>query len=362
LDEDEKKKYSNLQHASVARPFAPTMFASSPTEPTLQDRDLALKAQGQNPEAGRPVPGATPVFPKEDMPPTSALEDRGPTSFTIADNLMATQNDIHVPHAFSVGDAPYAEVYATNDIENGDSPTKSEPSKRCSPAMRYGIIACVVCVIALVVTLVVVFAAKPPPAAKSQFVQYSAVWSASLPLNFSPSTVISDLELKCLGGGILKSPVITSVLPERLDCPAEGKSTIRCTQTPYQQTADPVVVDASISFQCHGTSPDQLVGQASVFDTTISYFGGTFGIEYFASQLIVLQTMTSAGSYDLEGKCSGELVILENPADPTGSTNLVLCGSVASCVSDGTNACDFELEGRSEVQRAPVNDKHIQDV
>jgi hypothetical protein len=272
---------------------------------------------------------------------------------------MAPQNEIHVPHAFSVDDAHcYAEAYVTNDGDNGNSPTNTEPPKRCSPAMCYGIIAGVSCVIALIVALVVVLAVKPPPAAKSQFVQYQVVWAASLPMNFSPSTVISDLELTFQAGGILRSSVVITVLDERPLCVAKSDSTIRCSQTPVQQVDSEVVVDAAISFQCHGTSPDQLVGQASLFDTSIIYSGGTVGNEYYAYQFMVLQTLEAqTGSPELDNECIGLQLIIPN----TNSTSRIVCGSDDACVSDAANTCDVVLEGRSEVQRAPVKSKHIQD-
>ncbi|KAI2493145.1 hypothetical protein MHU86_21406 [Fragilaria crotonensis] len=359
LDENTKKEYSKLQHASATRPFAPSAFASIPNEP---DRDLASKRQARNPEVDDSVPGAIPVFPKENTNPSSRREDLDQTSFTVADNNMATQSEIHIPHAFSVDDAHcYAEAVVTNDVENGDAPTETEPPKRWSPAKRYGIIAAVLVVIALIVTLVVVFAVKPS-GAKSQFVQYQVAWSASLSPNFSPSTVISDLELTCQASGTLKSPVITSLIGERPVCPATSDSTILCTQTPFQQTDSVVVVDALISFQCHGTSPDQLVGQATLFDTTITYSGGTFGFEYGASQLMVLQTIDAkTGTPVSDSQCSDMKLIFPNPSDPTNSTSLLICGSYDTCVSDGVNECEIFLQLRSEVQRSPVNSIHIQD-
>ena len=120
-------------------------------------------------------------------------------------------------------------------------------------------------------------------------------------------------------------------------------------------------MDAPISFQCHGTSPNQLVGQATLFDTTITYSGGTYGTVYVATQLMVLQAVDAqTGTPDSDSECSDNLLILPNTSDPTDSTSLLFCGSGVSCESDGVNACVFALEGRSEVQRAPVNSKQIQ--
>lgn len=369
LDEGIKKECSKLQHASVTRPFGPTVFASIPNESTSPDRNLASKTHARNPEGGGSVPGAIPVFLKA----TSDLEGREQTSLTVADYDTAIQNEIHIPRAFTVDDSPcYAEAFVTNDVENGDPSTKTEPPKPWTPAMRYGLIAGVLVVIALVVTLVVVFAVKPPSAAnsqsstnspsaaKSQFVQYQVYWTTSLSPDFSPSSAeISDLEITCQAGGILTVQNITSEIDGGPPiCTAENDSTIRCTQTPVQQANNEYVIYAVMPFQCHGTSPDQLVGQATLFESFISFGGGTFGNEtYQATQLVLLQILNAkTGSFDLDNDCTGSLISIQD----TDTTSRLFCGSEGSCKDDG-NGCEIQLEGKSEVQRDPVNSKHIQD-
>lgn len=76
---------------------------------------------------------------------------------------------------------------------------------------------------------------------------------------------------------------------------------------------------------------------------------------------MVLQAVDAqTGTPDSDSQCSDDLLMIPNPSDPSNSTSLLFCGSGVSCISDGFTACVLALEGRSEVQRAPVNSKHIQ--
>ena len=376
-DEDKKQRYK-LEHAEGTAPFAPPMRASRPTEQEMTDRDLEAKARARNTtkEGVQSTPGATPVFPKQSTTNRPVQDPSTEPSSTVHDGNMVTENEeIRIPEATTVEDAPlYAHAYVQNDVENnnGDGPpTKTESPKRCTPGMRYGLIAGGVLVaIVLIVTLSVVFAGNrypavaptPAPTGKAQYVQYQVVWITAVVSNATLlSTDISDLELACLSGGSLKLGVVTSFL-EGGESPVctktEGDDTkVRCTQAPVAQSIDGIVLHATISFQCRGTSVDELVGQAELFDTTLEFDVGESGETSYAAHLVQLQAVIAeTTARDLNTKCSDVKLSYTIQNAP-----YIFCGDEDICTNDGVNQCVLDLEGRSEVQRDPINEEMIQD-
>ena len=182
-------------------------------------------------------------------------------------------------------------------------------------------------------------------------------WSAALQGIYTIPPEVSDLELTCLSGGKLKSPLINSLLDERPVCPYESDSTIRCSQSPAFQDTSILVVDTFVSFQCHGTNPDQLVGQATLFNTTYEFSVGAAGTEVgYATQLMVLQAVVAETSVDeYDSDCPAGRLFFKDSGQ-------LICGSDALCTSDGVNPCEMLLEGRTETQQDPVNKKFIHDV
>ena len=184
------------------------------------------------------------------------------------------------------------------------------------------------------------------------------MWSAALIGTFDPETTkISDFEVSCQSGGILKNPVITSTTPAvQPTCTAENDSVLRCTQAPaFQGSSNAVVVDAAISFQCHGDASEQLVGQVAVFDTTIPFQAGMSQNE--AQHLIVLQVIDpTTGVGENEGECSHDLLIV-----PGEDQNFLVCGYYQYCMDESFSVgCSVTLESRSEAQRFPFDSKYIQ--
>ena len=372
--DDEKKQYWKLELAPATSPIYTPTVASRPTEPSLADRDLVLKRQAQDPQlaAAPVVPGAVPVFPK-DVSAGAARRDHVETPVTVADNnIAATERDDQVTGTLPLDDAACVHAYVVNDVENGEPRAKEESPKRWSPAVRYGILAGVLVVVALIVALVVVFAVNRQSAApvagtspvaspaKVQYVQYAAVWVVGLSPTFAPTTKVSDLELTCLDGGSLKSPLVTTQIPGILPiCSSTGDSIIRCSQNPELQVNSTVVVAAGVNFQCHGTNLDQLVGQASL-DTTTIFFGGTSGTKSSATHLLMLGIVDSTTGFSTDDVCSATKIPTPDTTDSSSFTEF--CGAADECViGDGANDCVLNLQGITDTQRAPVASTYIYD-
>ena len=376
--EDKKQRYK-LEHAEGTAPFAPPMRASRPTEQDMTDLDLEAKARARNTttttkEGMHSTLGATPVFPNQSTTNRPAQDPSVEPSSTVHGNNVVTENEIRIPEATTVEDAPlYAHAYVQNDVENnGDPPpNKTESPKRCTPAMRYSMIAAgVLCAIVLIVTLAVVFVGNrsspvaPTPApttGKAQYVQYNAAWWMDVLSNttlLSPD--ISDLELTCRSGGSLKLGIITSFLErgESPVCTTQNDSSVRCTQAPVPQSTNTKVLAVGISFQCHGTSPGELVGQAELFDTTFDFGVGESGDTSIVFHGIELQTfIAETAARDVDSECSDRKVSFN-----LGNMTYAYCVAQDMCTHDGVNQCILELEGRAEVQRDPINKDHIHEV
>ena len=196
-DEDKKQRYK-LEHTEGTAPFAPPMRASRSTEQEMMDRDLEAKARARNTanttttttmtEGEHSTPGATAVLPKQSTTNRPLQDPSIDPSFTVHDGNVVTENEeIRIPEATTVEDPPlYAHAYVQNDVEsNGDGPpTKTKSPKRCTPGMRYGLIAGDVLVaIVLIVTLSVVFAGNRPSPGKAQYVQYQVAWATHVVSN-----------------------------------------------------------------------------------------------------------------------------------------------------------------------------------
>lgn len=359
-EDDEKKHYRKLELASVTAPFPASMIASRPTDPSSTLKGPAKYLQSS---VGS-VPGAIPVLPSGNST-NASWRDQGEPPSSVADNNNAiTESDDLVRNAVSHDHDPCVHAYVINDDDIRDRPAEEESTKRWSPAMRYGILVGVVVVVALIVTLVVVFSVNraPAPVAKVQYVQYQGAWYVLLPPTFSPNTNVSDLELTCLDGGILKSPVIFSgILGIKPACSFTGNSTIRCTQAPVLQVNNTVAVAAGINFQCHGTNPDQLVGKASVFNATIFAEGGSSGsTDYYAAHGVGIYIIDQTTNFIADDECSAPKI--PNPIE-TNSDIIIkeVCGSYAVRVSDGVNRSVFVFEEISATQRAPVKSTYIYD-